>query len=87
MIVVPFDDAPDATLRDGEGDNHAVHDGEAGSTRQRPESIHRCPRKTSKNHRNGAILVAKSLFPRESDLVIGEATTCRCAANQYYSPT
>ncbi|MBE7199441.1 MAG: PAS domain-containing protein, partial [Parafilimonas terrae] len=32
-----------------------IHDGEGRPTLQRPESIHRHPRKTSKNHRNGAI--------------------------------
>ncbi len=55
VIFVSFDEMRNAALGDGEGNVHASHDGESGSDHHRPEAIHRHPRKTSKNHRNGAI--------------------------------
>jgi hypothetical protein len=55
VILVMLYEPRDTALGDGEGNIHAIHDGEGRPTHQRPESIHRSPRKTSKNHRNGAI--------------------------------
>ncbi|TGD96756.1 hypothetical protein [Methylobacterium nonmethylotrophicum] len=49
MILVMLYEPRDTALGDGEGNIHAAHDGEGRPPHQRPESIHRHPRKTSKN--------------------------------------
>jgi hypothetical protein len=55
VILVMLYEPRDMARGDGEGDIHVLHDGEGRPAHQRPGSIHRHPRKTSKNHRNGAI--------------------------------
>nr|WP_246102561.1 hypothetical protein [Methylobacterium terricola] len=44
VILVSLDEPRDPALGDGEGNVHAIHDGEAGSAYHRPEAVHRHPR-------------------------------------------
>ncbi len=53
VIVVSFDEMRNAALGDGEGTVHASHDGRADQDHQRPEAIHRHPRKVSKTTETG----------------------------------